>query len=85
MPLRKVSHAIFRLSNRLLPYLTEWGRRAMPHRKYRALERECRRQAHLTVHERTKEELEKMAREYKAIADWLERRHQAGEQWSAKE
>lgn len=57
----------------------------MPHRKYRTLERECRRQAHLTDHERTKEELEKMEREYRVIADWLERRQQEGEQSSAEE
>ena len=57
----------------------------MPHRKYRALERECHRQARLTGHEQAKQELEKMEREYKAIADWLERRQRAGEQSSAKE
>lgn len=52
----------------------------MSHRKYRTLERECHVQARLTSHEDAKRELEKMAREYKAIADWLERRQQVGEQ-----
>jgi hypothetical protein len=46
----------------------------MPHRKYRALERECHFQAAITDHKATREELEKMEREYKAIADWLEAR-----------
>lgn len=55
------------------------------HRKYRALERECHHQAHLAVHERAKEELKLMEREYKAIADWLERRQQTGEQSPIKE
>ena len=44
----------------------------MPHQKYRALERECHVQAALTADKKTKEELEKMEREYKVIADWLE-------------
>jgi hypothetical protein len=44
----------------------------MPHRKYRSLERQCRIQAAITGHKETKQELEKMEREYKVIADWLE-------------
>ena len=44
------------------------------HRKYRLLEQECRVQAALTGHEQTREELRQMEREYKALADWLERR-----------
>ncbi|MBR0798969.1 hypothetical protein JQ615_26630 [Bradyrhizobium jicamae] len=52
----------------------------MPHRKYRALERECHFQAALTEHRETRAELEKMAREYKAIADWLEARQRADRQ-----
>jgi hypothetical protein len=49
----------------------------MPHREYRSLERACQTQAGLTWDKATKEELEKMEREYKAIADWLEARRQA--------
>ena len=45
----------------------------MPHRMYRALERDCQLQAALTQHKETREELKKMQREYKVIADWLER------------
>ena len=45
----------------------------MPHRMYRALERNCQVQAALTQHKETREELEKMQSEYKAIADRLER------------
>ena len=45
----------------------------MPLRLYRALERNCQVQAALTQHKETREELEKMQREYKVIADWLER------------
>jgi hypothetical protein len=52
----------------------------MPHRNYRALERECRVQAAITGHKKTKEELEKMEREYKVIADWLEQHQQADQQ-----
>jgi len=52
----------------------------MPHRKYRALERECHLQAAITGHKETREELEKMEREYKALADWLETHQQAGQQ-----
>ena len=44
------------------------------HRKYRALEHACQVQAALTVHEQTKQELNKMAQEYKVLAEWLERR-----------
>ena len=51
----------------------------MSHRNYRALERECHIQATITGHEETKAELEKMEREYKAIADWLESRPHAAE------
>ena len=46
----------------------------MPHRKYRALERECHLQAALTGTKEAKRELEKMEREYKILADWLEAR-----------
>ena len=45
----------------------------MPHRKYRALERECQVQAAMTGDKKTKEELNLMAREYRQLADWLER------------
>lgn len=48
----------------------------MPHRVYRSLERECRIQAAITQHKGTKEELQKMEREYKVYADWLEARQQ---------
>jgi len=48
----------------------------MPHRKYRALEQECHTQAALTGHKETRAELERMEREYKVIADWLEARQQ---------
>ncbi|MGY3342875.1 DNA-binding transcriptional regulator GbsR (MarR family) [Bradyrhizobium sp. USDA 4470] len=49
------------------------GEVTMPHRMYRALERDCQLQAALTEHKETREELKKMQREYKVIADWLER------------
>jgi len=49
----------------------------MPHRKYRALERECHLQAAITGHKQAREELEKMEREYKVLADWLEARQRA--------
>lgn len=49
------------------------GEVIMPHRMYRALERECQVQAAFTLHKETREALEKMQREYKVIADWLER------------
>ena len=45
----------------------------MPHRVYCALERDCQVQAAFTGHKETREELQKMQREYKVIADWLER------------
>jgi hypothetical protein len=48
----------------------------MPHRKYRALQEECHRQAAITGHEETKAVLEGLEREYKVIADWLESRQQ---------
>ena len=57
----------------------------MPHRKYRALERQCRTQAAITEHKTTKEELEKMEREYKVIADWLESHQQAGQPMTPSE
>ena len=44
------------------------------HRKYRALERACLVQAALTAHDQTKQELHKMAQEYRQLAEWLERR-----------
>jgi hypothetical protein len=49
----------------------------VPHDQYRALQRECLLQAALTGAKDTKEELEKMAREYKVIADWLDSNRQA--------
>jgi hypothetical protein len=49
---------------------------SMPHRKYRALERECHRQAFIAGSKEAKAELEKMEREYKVLADWLEARQQ---------
>jgi hypothetical protein len=52
----------------------------MPHRKYRALERECHLQAAITGHKEARKELEKMEREYKALADWLEARQRAYQQ-----
>jgi hypothetical protein len=57
----------------------------MPHRKYRALQRVCHVQATLTGHKETKQELEKMEREYKARADWLERHPQVDDQPSPEE
>lgn len=48
----------------------------MPHRKYRALERECHLQAAITETKEAKEEFKKMEREYKVLADWLEARQQ---------
>jgi hypothetical protein len=57
----------------------------MPHRKYRSLQRECHIQAALTGHKETKEELAKMEREYKVIADWLEARQEAEQQLPTKE
>ncbi|MCC8979234.1 hypothetical protein [Bradyrhizobium acaciae] len=52
----------------------------MPHRMYRALERECHLQAAITGHQEAKEELEKMEREYKVLADWLEAGQRADQQ-----
>jgi hypothetical protein len=49
----------------------------MPHRQYRSLERACHHQAAITGDKKTKAELQKMEREYKVIADWLESRQQA--------
>jgi len=51
----------------------------MPHRIYRSLQRECHIQAALTGDKATKEELEKMEREYKSIADRLESRQQTSQ------
>jgi hypothetical protein len=56
------------------------GEPMMPHRKYRALEQQCHVQAAITGHEKTKQELKKLEREYKAIADWLEARQRTHEQ-----
>jgi hypothetical protein len=56
----------------------------MPHRKYRSLEQECHLQAALTTHEKAREELEKMEREYKVIADWLEARQPTGQHAPSK-
>ena len=41
-------------------------------RTYRALARECHVQATLTGDETTRQELERMAREYIDLAEWLE-------------
>ena len=57
----------------------------MPHRKYRALERECHIQATITGHKETREELEKMEREYGALADWLERQQTAAQETPVRE
>ena len=57
----------------------------MPHRKYRALERECHIQAAITGHKEAKDELKKMEREYKALADWLEERQRADAQPPSRE
>lgn len=57
----------------------------MPDRKYRSLERECRIQAAMTGDKQTREELEKMEREYKVIADWLESRQHADQQAPSEE
>ena len=57
----------------------------MPHRTYRSLERECHIQAAITGDKQTREELEKMEREYKIMADWLESRQQAGQQTPSEE
>lgn len=52
----------------------------MPHRSYRTLARECRIQAAITSDEKTREELVKMEREYRIVADWLELRQQTDQQ-----
>ena len=52
----------------------------MPHRTYRTLARECRIQAAITSDEKTREELVKMEREYRIVADWLELRQQTEQQ-----
>jgi hypothetical protein len=48
----------------------------MSHRQYRSLEQECRIQAAITTDQKTREELAKMEREYRVIAQWLELRQQ---------
>jgi hypothetical protein len=57
----------------------------MAHRKYRTLERECHLQAAITGHKEAREELKKMEREYKAMADWLESHPQAPRQTPSQE
>ena len=57
----------------------------MPHRKYRALARECHLQATITGHKEAREELEKMEREYGALADWLERQQTAAQETPVRE
>ena len=57
----------------------------MPRHKFRSLERQCHIQAAVTGHKETKQELEKMEREYKAIADWLESRPQAAQEDRSEE
>jgi len=57
----------------------------MPHRKYRELERECHLQAAITGHKETRAEFEKMEREYKALADWLEARQRTHQKSPCKE
>jgi hypothetical protein len=54
-----------------------WEGDATMHRKYRALEHACQVQAALTCHEQTRQELNKMAQEYRRLAEWLERRLQS--------
>jgi hypothetical protein len=51
----------------------------MPHRNYRSLQRECHIQAALTNNEKTRHELEKMEREYRALADCQERQQAEAE------
>jgi hypothetical protein len=53
-----------------------WEGDTTMHCTYRALEHACQVQAALTGHEQTKQELNKMAQEYRALAEWLERRLQ---------
>ena len=57
----------------------------MPHHKYRLLERQCHIQAAITGHKETKQELEKMEREYRTIADWLEARQEAAQEDHSEE
>lgn len=57
----------------------------MSHRKYRALERDCRFQTALTGHKETKAELKKMEQEYKVLADWLEERQRDDERMPSEE
>jgi hypothetical protein len=49
------------------------GTKAAMHRKYRSLERQCHIQLALTGHKEARQELEKMEREYRLLAEWLER------------
>lgn len=54
------------------------------HRKYRALQQECHLQAALTGHEETRKALKEMEREYKVLADRLERRPLSEDQAASK-
>ena len=47
------------------------------HRDYRSLERQCRIQASLTGDRKTRREFEEMEREYRKLAEWLERQSPA--------
>jgi hypothetical protein len=49
-----------------------------PNFSYRSLELLCRLQARISATPGTRNELERMAREYKALADWQER-HWSGQ------
>ena len=49
------------------------------HRKYRLLERQCQIQLAITGHEETHQELEKLDREYRFLAEWLEAQLPAGQ------
>jgi hypothetical protein len=60
------------------------GGNAVVIRKYRLLEQECRFQAALTGHEQTRKELRQMEREYKALADALERQLLSEDQMPSK-
>jgi len=48
-----------------------------------AVEQECHNQAALTGHDQTRQELQKMELECKAMADWLERQQASAEPLSA--
>jgi hypothetical protein len=47
---------------------------------YRSLELLCRQQAKLSATPATRNELERMAQEYKELADWHERQRPEGEE-----